>query len=424
MSERINDITQKKSRSVRNIQTDGADDTPDDISPPNERSNRWYAGGVWFLLVLVMLFLFFGLSVVFSGTTVQVHPKQSEIQLDESYTAEITPEQEETLNYEIMTISERAGETAEADGQQQVQRYATGTLIVYNNYSSEPLNLVDNTRFESDEGYIYRAQNRTVVPGQHTNAQGQTLPGTTTVTVRAAEPGREYNTQDAEFTVPGLEGSPSYESTYAEVDTAISGGTAGIQKTVSSSTESQIRTNLRNTLENRLFSTAHAQKPDSFILYDDAIFTSFQSLQNQDAGNDLVRIRESGTLKAIIFGNRELARFLANRHLDNYEGGDVRLHSPGDLSFEITNKDSYNPTEKQPVNFTLSGTADLVWQFESTALREDLINQEKSDIQSILANYPSITRAEVIMRPFWKRSFPQNPEEIEIETVLDANSSK
>lgn len=424
MPKRIHDISQKNNKTVRNIQTDKSTNMSSNDFSEHKRTSRWFSGGIWFLLILLILFLFFGLSVVFSGTTVNVHPKQANIQLDNTYAASAENTQANQLSYEIMTISERTSTTAQTSGQKQVQRYATGTITVFNDYSSQPLNLVENTRFESESGSIYRAPNPITVPGQHTNAAGETVPGTTTVMVRAAEPGATYNVEDTEFTIPGLRDFPSFEDTYAETETPISGGEAGVKQIVASSTESELRTELENKLKDRLLSTAHAQKPESFILYDDAIFMDFQKLPNKDASDGNVRIRQQGTLKGVIFENADLARFLARQHLSDYDDADVQLRSPSELNFEMTNKDSFIPDTSKNVQFRLSGSANLIWQFEKTTLREDLLNREKDDIQEILANYPSITKAEVIMRPFWKRSFPQNPEEIKIRKIIAADETE
>src|SRR3989344_1806407 len=50
-------------------------------------------------------------------------------------------------------------------GQQMVVKKARGEITVYNNYNSEPQNLITTTRFESAKGLIFRIQRSITVPG-------------------------------------------------------------------------------------------------------------------------------------------------------------------------------------------------------------------------------------------------------------------
>ena len=67
----------------------------------------------------------------------------------------------------------------------------------------------------------------------------------------------------------------------------------------------------------------------------------------------------------------------------------------------------------------MQGNPHLVWRFDEVKLKHDTLAKSKDEFREVLANYPSIQKAEVTLRPFWRRSFPDNPDKIKIETVIE-----
>ncbi|KKP64072.1 MAG: hypothetical protein UR62_C0021G0010 [Candidatus Nomurabacteria bacterium GW2011_GWF2_35_12] len=66
------------------------------------------------------------------------------------------------------------------------------------------------------------------------------------------------------------------------------------------------------------------------------------------------------------------------------------------------------------IGFTLSGIPKIVYKVNEEKFTADLLNKKKKDFNQILAQYPNISSAELIFRPFWKASFPEKSESIEI----------
>lgn len=412
MAQKVNDI-QHKQRSVRNIKTKGGNGDNDNLSsPPPERSRKPSSGGIWFVVITLVLFLFFGLSVAFSDTRIVVYPNVESVETEGEYTAMKEADPSE-LQYEIMTITREGGMEVSAQGEEEISQKAAGQITIYNDYQSEPFRLVNNTRFEGTNNKIYRIQESVSIPGRSNSA-----PGTITVDVVADQAGQEYNLKTGKLTVPGLEGDASYDSVYAEVTSSISGGFDGVRKTVSKEDEQNARAALQSQMGTQLSKEAQSQKPDGFILYDDATFLSFSSLPNESKDSQVV-VKERATLKGIIFENEDFAEYLARKHIEGYEGEEVTIQNPSELTFSLQEKEGIDLANEESILFTLSGTAKLEWVIDNSAVREDFANRHKNDTQTILSKYPSIERANVIMRPFWRRTFPANPEEIEIKKVVD-----
>ena len=87
-------------------------------------------------------------------------------------------ESSEKKNFETKTIRD-------------IGEKAKGELIVYNTYSSDPQPLVSGTRFQAENGKIYRINKDVTIAGA-TIEGGQTIAGRTSIFVEADEFGEEY----------------------------------------------------------------------------------------------------------------------------------------------------------------------------------------------------------------------------------------
>ena len=53
------------------------------------------------------------------------------------------------------------------------------------------------------------------------------------------------------------------------------------------------------------------------------------------------------------------------------------------------------------------------------SIRSKLAGTPKKNLKENLTQFTSIERAEAILKPFWKRKFPKNPEKIEIKIIAE-----
>ena len=60
----------------------------------------------------------------------------------------------------VITLTKTGSVNVTASGTQDVETKATGTIIVFNDYSTAPQKLVANTRFQTSTGLIYRINHR------------------------------------------------------------------------------------------------------------------------------------------------------------------------------------------------------------------------------------------------------------------------
>jgi len=395
---------------------------PYDHLPPQPplismNKRRWWLWALGIVLVLAVLVLV--VSFVFAGASVEVTPRQENILLDAQFKADREPVPGD-LGFEIMSITKRMSDEVDATGEKFVEQKASGQIVVFNNFDENNQRLIKNTRFETDDGLVYRIDKSVVVPGQHENESGETVPGSVEVTVYADASGKEFNIGLTDFTIPGFDGDPRFFKFYARSKTSMTGGFSGNQKTVSPSDESRVRNSLQDELRDVIRGEAQSQVPEGFVLYDDGVFVSFASQPNESTDDDdRVLVVEEALLHGIIFNEQDLARLVAVNTVASYEGGDVEVLGIDTLDFSIVDIELVEPLLVETIDFTLSGSDIVVWLFDEQRLKEDLAGKHRRDTEMVLSAYPAIEEAQVVLRPFWKRLFPENPEKIKVKRNLD-----
>jgi hypothetical protein len=128
-------------------------------------------------------------------------------------------------------------------------------------------------------------------------------------------------------------------------------------------------------------------------------------------------------LHVALFDQKELSKYLASRSIAGYGGEELTITNFGDLTFAVSEETSVR-TDIEEIRFSIKGTANMFWAFEEENLRGDLAGKSKRQINTVLAAYPGIQKAEVTIRPFWGKSFPDNKNKIAIVLLDDSESAK
>ena len=128
----------------------------------------------------------------------------------------------------------------------------------------------------------------------------------------------------------------------------------------------------------------------------------------------------SGTLHGLIFNQKIFSQFIAKTLIPDLGAKDeVTIKNLDGLTFAITNKELFSPTEDTALSFVVQGNPHIVWEFDANQLKLDTVQKSKDEFKEVLTRYPSIKKAEVALSPFWRGSFPDDPENIEIKTVIE-----
>lgn len=387
---------------------------PEDALPRRRKPRRRFGGRFWLIAAVVVGVAFAGallISTAFAGAMVQVHPLMQEVALPSSLEASAGAASD-GLRYEVMTIRRSATTTASASGTAEVSRQASGVITVYNNYSETAQLLIANTRFEAPDGKIYRIRESVTVPGR----SGST-PGEISATVYADSPGEDYNREGAtRFTIPGFRGDPRYEGFHAESQGGITGGFVGTEPAVEPQELAQAEAALKSEVETAIRAAAIAELPEGYLPVPGTLDIVYSNIFKTLDG-DSARLSQSAVATAAIVRTGDLASAIARASLtETYSGEAVTLLDPLSLSLAL----STSSPAGGPLQIQLSGRAILVWQFDSSAFKQELLGKKRSELEQVRQMFaPAIVRADASIRPFWQGSFPSDPEKIRVETVLE-----
>ncbi|MFZ3020445.1 MAG: hypothetical protein WA051_02950 [Minisyncoccia bacterium] len=365
----------------------------------------WWLGGA-----VVILLVAFAVMSFMSGARVEVTPKIVKANLTSFFNAykadAITGDKipANSLPFQVVTISKTGGKTVKANGEEQVQRKASGTLIVYNNTSSASQRLIKNTRFESPEGLIYRVSDSIVVPGQKT-VDGKKQPGSVEVLVYADDVGEKYNIGLTDFTIPGFKGDPRYSTIYARSKTPMTGGFVGTVKKVADADKLVAENEIEAALKADLLKTAKSQIPATMILLSGLEKITFTPADQTDPSGDSVKMNTEGTLTAVITDRQTLDSFLSAQ-AGELKGIPATISNADELTFTLKDGSKFDPARDLTMQFSVKGTENFVGVVNNSDLISALIGKSKNDLQTVKDAFPAIQEMKVSLLPPWASHLP------------------
>jgi hypothetical protein len=401
---------------------DSVDDTESIIiEDGNKRQRNYYVWGG--ALIALVIGGSLAMSIMFAETTLTVKPEFRIPQVNAEFEG-FRERRENALTYEILTLEATKELQVKATGEKMVTEQTKGTLeIVKTTAGAE--RLIKNTRFKSPEGLIFRIQESVVVPGA-VEKDGKLVPGSIRAEVFAESAGEEYNLPaGTKFTVPGFEESnlpELFKAISATNPGAFTGGYDGPQFIIDETELGTARQNLQLELRNSLLERIKNERPSGFVAFEGSYAFTYNELPAVNFGDDLVTIKEQAVLQVPIFKAPELAAFIAAQTVPTYNKADVRIESYDGMLFTYSDpKNSSSVIANQPsLKFTIVGKPRIIWEYDEAKLRNDLAGKPKTAVATVMTGYAGIIKsAQVSVKPFYRRSFPDNGEDIRIIEVLE-----
>jgi hypothetical protein len=340
----------------------------------------------------------------FSSAKIEVIPNTVSAAIQNSFTA---TQSTGDLPYEIITAQKIASQSVKSTGSKAVNSSASGTITIYNT-QAKAQKLIANTRFATTAGLIFRIHTAVTIP-----AGSAAKPGSTTAKVYADKTGDSYNVGPTSFTIPGFAGTPQASAVYARSSSAMTGGASGTVPVIEASVENQARTSLANALAPELAASLESQIPEGYTLLAGAATTTFQTLAAApSATTGMVDVKEQGTITTVVFPKTALAKAVAASVAGlGYQGEPMALLPATVLKLSAT---SLPEPDSKSFSFTLAGTAALSYTIDPTRIAAAVAGKTRSAAEVALTNYPEVKRAIIILRPFWRQEFPQDPSAITI----------
>lgn len=318
----------------------------------------------------------------------------------------------------IEVVSEESG-IYPATGKKHMQEMASGEITVFNEYSSTPQRIVATTRFLSKEGdKLFRINEAVTIPG-FSRVEGVDVPGQVTIKVYADKPGEDYNIKPTSFSLPGLQGSPKYNSIYARSTKAMSGGIdkevlyfsegdyiTAKEKLAKAAREKNERDFLSKISEDALLLEDTKKEEDPEINTD----VKMGSVADNFQMNVKIIISANLILKADLdkIINEKLTSRLATdkKFLENgrdYQLGEITINQDGGaiIPTHINQK--------------------LITKIDAENLKKEIAGKSEAELKTYFSNMSGVESADISLWPFWVKSIPSSYEKINI--TIDINDS-
>src|SRR6185436_525971 len=105
------------------------------------------------------------------------------------------------------------------------------------------------------------------------------------------------------------------------------------------------------------------------------------------------------------FPRAALGEMIAKQALTgSYTGGAITLDV---ASLPAFSSESVPQAGDETVNFTLLGNATLIYLIDKTRIAAAIAGKDRGQAETALRNFPEVKRAVLILRPFWRTSFPE-----------------
>ncbi len=351
----------------------------------------------------------------FSSAKIEVTPNSATAEVQSTFTATAGTGD---LPFKVITAEKVASQSVKGTGTKEVTSSASGTITIYNT-QSKPQTLVTKTRFQTTAGLVFRIQAPVTIPAGSTDK-----PGSINAKVVADQPGSSYNVGPTSFTVPGFAGTPQASQVYAKSSAPMAGGASGPVPTVAPGDEAQARAALKTALSTDLQKSLEeelANKYAGYVLISGSATTTYTALDAAPSTTEgMADIKEQGTITAIVFPNQALAKAVASSVSGLGYQGEAIMFSSTD-SMRLAPTAGLPDANATSFSFALSGTAPLVYDVDTARIAAAVAGKTKTAAETALTAYPEVSRAIIILRPFWKQAFPEDPAAIEVTVVESSN---
>ena len=376
-----------------------------------QRNGRTPKYRIYILAIISVVFLLFALSLLFSKAKITLIPRTLTIDIKDDITAskDISTD---SLPFDLVVLNGEEEKIIQGGEMKDVSESAKGSVIIYNSFSSANQALAIDTRLEGSNGKIYKTTKKVVVPGILSDGK----PGSVEVSIYAGEAGASYDSGPIDFSLVGFKGTPKYAKIYARSKGNITGGFQGKSLVVSDLEKTSALSEIKSKLEVKLSSKIKEQIPSGFVLFDDAVVLDIKDNNIVYTPNDdgTVTVKVNGTIYGFLFSVEKLTQKLAQDSIENYDDSIVYVQNFKDLVFTLKDKNSITLPSVKSISFNITGSPNFVWQINTEMLAQEIFGKSKKEFNSILESYSNIASTNLMLRPFWKKSFPENPRDIEI----------
>lgn len=313
---------------------------------------------------------------------------------------------------ELLTAKKNLEMSFPAAGRTKFESKAKGTLIVYNAHSSAPQTLVQNTRFLSPDGKIFRLDNRVTIPGAEVK-NGKITPSKIEVEVTADAPGETYNVGPSSlWRIPGFQGTPKYDGFYAEATRPFTGGFAGERAEPNTEDLAQAKNKIESALKDALKSQMLILLKDRFKLVPGATVFNLlkEEIQPADEESGKISIFAEAEMKHFVFEEETLKKVLAEKGKNSIASNDNLIVSKFEINYGLPQIDFAQGKMILPVSGSLTYQPNI----DAASIIEQVAGRDENNLKATIFSLPGLEKANVSLWPFWVKRVPAKSEKIKL----------
>jgi len=380
---------------------------------PTEKSLSWKFITISFLIAVGIAV--FGFYALLPKLSVSIVPKKETLHFDFQVTADsklpTVDLDDSNIPGQIIKIEKEVSDNFTATGKQNEGAKAQGEITIYNEFSSSPQVLVNNTRFKSSDGKIFRITKRITIPGATVEGGKVTSPGVITAAVVADQPGEDYNIPPSDFSIPGFEGTSKFTGFYGKSSEIMSGGASGDSFFATKEDLEKAEAALQEQFKQREEEYITEGVPKGLVVLGGSGIDSSSEFSVEPVESDATfKAVLTTTYDIFVFAESDVAA-LAERHLSK-RLLDTEKAVPGTRVISYANE--ILGGGKTSLDFTVKVNELVIGALDEQGIKDALSGKNEVEIKEALSSNEAIESAEVTFWPFWISLAPENPKRIKV----------
>ena len=308
--------------------------------------------------------------------------------------------------------------TYEVTGKNSVSgKKASGSVVVYNEYSSSSQTLIATTRLQSTDGKIFRLLKNVVVPGT-TNIGGTIQPGAIEAEVVADQAGSDFNIDPTDFKIPGFAGGPKFDKFYAKSSQSFSGGSSDGEDSGSVKVTQQdidsAKAKAGSAINDKINSVISGELQTGEVALPQAEkITITKNTVNAKVG-DMVSSFEctaSASVRALVFSENDVKKILQQQASDSTDQSQKSKEEITKIEYGSVDPNFDNGALDLKINGEITITPDI----NTEQIKKSLLGKSSDQLGDILKNYSSIKNASVEFQPEFISRIPQYAQRVTVE---------
>lgn len=386
------------------------DDDDDDEGGMSGRKVGWIIA-----IVVVLAVAFYVVTWTFGRAQVTINFTQTPWTYQGNFTADksisaIDPSTNE-IPAQVFTTDKNITQLFPATGKAaSVSVKAQGTITIYNDYSSDPQQLVATTRFETPNGQIFRLVNGVTVPGEQT-ANGQLVPSSITAPIVADQPGPTYNVGPVtKLTIPGFQSDSAREAGfYGAILGQTTGGFIGNAVVPTAGDIANAKASTTAILQSDLQEGLTSSYPNNFKILDGATDIQVGKLivNTSTDQNGNFSVFGEATLTAIGFDEAGFKTYLLSL-------AQSQEASSTFVSINLNYSNVQATFSKGQVSFALSAQGTLEPVFSPDDFASSIAGTSIGNARDAIQALPNLASGKISVWPMWLWDIPANTNKIQV----------